>query len=368
MHRFGPGSNRQPQTVDGGDPEPQYFPVRPGVIGDASGPIPLASLTESSAHALGELGAAIFQELHLFAPSQSVMPVLAWARMGLARPPKGGERKHGLPGQLVVSLTSHPRRFRTLALTLRSLLQQTVRADRTILWVTNGDKRLLPQDVLDLRKAGLEIRAADDTRSYMKILPALDAFPDAFICTADDDTYYWPTWLQELTDEFEAADPTVTCHRANGITVDERGRLKPYTQWHRHVRPRGKAINLFPTGCMGVLYPPGTLDHVADDRTAALERCPLADDVWLYWIGQRNGAQYKTVARRRPQITWPGSQRVSLWSYNARGGNDLQILHMAEKYGHPAILAKIAEAGAHQVNSSGPSSAVDLPASAWVTP
>jgi len=277
-----------------------------------------------------------------FIEPHSVMSIIARARLQLGQPCRN-IRPHGLPGDLVVSLTSHPRRFRTLALTLRSLLQQTVQADHVILWLTRADLRLLPNDVLDLRAAGLEIHVAEDLKSYTKTLPALQAFPDAFICTADDDSYYWPTWLQELVDGYDASDPTVTCHRAHGITVDGHGRPNPYNQWQRHVRPRGKAMHLFPTGCMGVLYPPGTLDHNADDRAIALEQSPLADDIWLYWIGQRNGAQYKTVGRRRHQITWPGSQRCALWTYNAKGGNDLQIRHLAEQYGYPTVLKRIAE-------------------------
>jgi hypothetical protein len=278
----------------------------------------------------------------------SVMSVFARVRLQLGQPGRNTIRPHGLPGDLVVSLTSHPRRFRTLALTLRSLLQQTVQADHIILWLTRADLRLLPKDVLDLRALGLEIHVAEDLKSYTKIISALQPFPNAFICTADDDTYYWPTWLQELVDAYDASDPTVTCHRAHGITVDRHGRPNPYNQWQRHVRPRGKAMHLFPTGCMGVLYPPGTLDHNAEDRAIALEQCPLADDIWLYWIGQRNRAQYKTVGRRRHQITWPGSQQCALWAYNAKGGNDLQIRHLADQYGYPPILKRIAEASHYE--------------------
>jgi hypothetical protein len=321
------------------------------LTGECADPDALSLLKAYYLEPLDNLRAKFADEARTFVgshpSSRSAVPLFARVSLGFAPPPKGAQRPHRLPGRLVVSLTSHPRRFRTLALTLRALLQQTLKADHTILWVTRGDRRLLPKDVLDLQKTGLEIRTAEDMRSYMKVIPALEAFPDAFICTADDDTYYWPTWLQELVDGYERANPTVTCHRAHGITFDAQGRLSPYARWRRHVRPRGEAINLFPTGCMGVLYPPGTLSHNADDRAAALDRCPLADDVWLYWIGQRNGARYKTVGRRRRQVTWYGSQRFSLWSFNANGGNDLQIRRIAEKYGYPPVLAKIAQANGH---------------------
>ena len=111
--------------------------------------------------------------------------------------------------------------------------------------------------------------------------------------------------------------------------------------------------------------------HNAHDRAAALEQCPLADDIWLYWIGQRNGAHYKTVGRRRRQVTWPGSQRTALWSFNAKGGNDLQIRNIAEKYGYPPILTKIAQASAqaHVNDSTTPISsvAIEPPTYAWST-
>ena len=371
MYRRGPGLGHQLHSVSGNDLQPQPSFARAHLTGAIADRTSAASRQQHYLRSLGTLGARVVDFAVEFARPESALPLLARARMALSRPSKGDERVHRLPGRLVVSLTSHPRRFRTLALSLQALLQQTVRADHIILWVTCGDRRLLPTDVLDLQNAGVEIRTAEDLRSYMKILPALDAFPDAFICTADDDTYYWPTWLQELVDGYDWRDPTVTCQRAHGITVNADGRPNPYIQWRRHVRPRGKAPHLFPTGCMGVLYPPGTLAHDAADRTAALEQCPLADDVWLYWMGQRNGAHYKTVGRRRRQITWPGSQRISLWSYNANGGNDRQIRNIAEKYGYPPILTKIAQASVQAAVSdpTAPMSSVDLEPSpdAWAT-
>src|SRR6516165_1052567 len=62
------------------------------------------------------------------------------------------QRLHQLPGELIVSLTSYPARFGTLGLTLRCLLSQTIRADRTILWISNADASLLPSDVIRLQQ------------------------------------------------------------------------------------------------------------------------------------------------------------------------------------------------------------------------
>ena len=108
-----------------------------------------------------------------------------------------GRKPHELGAPLIVTLTSYPPRFPTLGATLRSLLDQTVQADRTILWLAEQDLALLPDDVIVLKDFGLEIRTCADLRSYKKLIPALQAFPDAWFATADDDVYYRPDWLEE---------------------------------------------------------------------------------------------------------------------------------------------------------------------------
>jgi hypothetical protein len=105
---------------------------------------------------------------------------------------RSGGRQHPLPGKLIVSLTSYPLRFATLPLTLRSLLCQAVKPDRIVLWVPHDDEPIIPEAVRRLTSYGVEIRTTDDIKSFKKIIPAVRAFPDAFIVTADDDVYYGP--------------------------------------------------------------------------------------------------------------------------------------------------------------------------------
>jgi hypothetical protein len=247
-------------------------------------------------------------------------------------------RPHRLPGVLVVSLTSYPPRFGTLALTLRSLLCQTVRPDHLILWIAPADFSSLPQSVRRLQARGLTIRLTEDIKSYKKIIQALDQFPAAFIATADDDLCYWPSWLEELAEGAEPAALVVPCHRAHEILTDAQGRYLPYRQWVQDTPTRGKSAALFPTGMGGILYPPGVLAHKPEDREACQSFCPEGDDIWLYWIGRRNGAAYKTVGRHRAMDPWPGSQDQALWHRNLlEDGNDPQITRMAERYGYPGV-------------------------------
>ena len=134
----------------------------------------------------------------------------------------------------------------------------------------------------------------------------------------------------------------VTCYRAHEIALDAEGRFRPYQQWPMDAFIGKDSTLLFPTGMGGVLYPPGILTHTADDREAALTLSPHNDDIWLYWIGRRNGAIYKPVRRNREFVPWPSSQVQSLWHNNFElGGNDDQIRKMAEKYGYLPVSNEI---------------------------
>lgn len=254
----------------------------------------------------------------------------AEARLRLAT--WGGGRPHGLPGPLVVSLKSYPARFPTLADTLRGLLAQTVRADATILWLGHGDAAALPGEVLALRRLGLEVRETRDLRSYTKIVPALAAFPEAHIVTADDDVPYAGDWLERL---LAAAPGDVACLRAHRMAVAD-GAPLPYDAWDWSLRAPERGPLVFPTGVTGVLYPPGSLhrDVACEDLFAAL--CPTADDVWLWWMHRLAGRTASKLGGRPRIVEWPGSQVASLRDANlASGGNDRAVANMVARYGLP---------------------------------
>src|SRR5690349_163949 len=93
----------------------------------------------------------------------------ALKRLRDCKPERPG-RPHGLTGELIVSLTSYPPRFNQLKLVLGCLLDQTVRADRIILWIAQEDYPRLPSDVVGLRApGGLEIRTCEDIGPYKKL-------------------------------------------------------------------------------------------------------------------------------------------------------------------------------------------------------
>lgn len=262
---------------------------------------------------------------------------VAWARAEVRRRLERweGGRPHGLPAPLVVSLTSHPPRFATLAPTLAGLLAQTVRADATILWLGHGDAERLPPEVLALRARGLEVRETRDLRSFTKLVPALRAFPGAHVATADDDLHYGGDWLEGLVEAARAGPRDVPCWRAHRIGID-RGRPRPYAEWAWNLPRPERGPLVFPTGVSGVLYPPGSLYEDAARDDLFMDLCPTADDVWLWWMHRLAGATAAKVGGRARIVDWPGSQDTSLQAVNLVGdGNDRAMAAMTARYGLP---------------------------------
>jgi hypothetical protein len=244
--------------------------------------------------------------------------------------------RHGLPGQLVMSLTSYPARYGTLALTLRSLLSQDVAADRVVLNLAETDIAALPSAVRRLEAYGLEIRGTTDTRSYKKIIPALRNFPEAFIVTADDDVYYPSDWLSRLIAGWDGRPNLIVCHRARELRRDDDGRLMPYGAWPLKTAAGGESRELVPTGVGGVLYPPRLFNEEVLDEEAFMRLCPTGDDLWLYWIGRRSGANYRRVHGLPEPANWPATRRNALHKHNLSGGaNDRMIEALLAEYGDP---------------------------------
>lgn len=247
------------------------------------------------------------------------------------------QENHGLPAPLIVTLTSYPPRFPDLAKTLRSLLDQTLAADKVQLWVAHDDAAKLPNDVRALEKHGLEIRTSADMRSYKKLIPALKERPDCFYVTADDDVYYPPEWLAGLVAEQKAHPGSVIATRSHMAHRDKEGRLAPYETWElaaSQTENRDDGRVLFPTGVGGILYPPGCFSEEVLDRELFMKLCPRGDDIWFFWMARKAGTQHRRTPDHFDIVDWPNSQDVALAVQNLYSdGNDSQIRAMEAHFG-----------------------------------
>jgi hypothetical protein len=250
-------------------------------------------------------------------------------------PVRRSNAPHGLPGNLIVSLTSYPPRYPTLLPTLKKLLSQTIKADKTILWISEDDFHLLPKDIICLTADGLTINQfACNLRPHNKYFSCARAYPDAFIVTVDDDINYRRDMLSELVSAFNTDEKAVVTHR--GREIRWRGdSIESYWEWPLIEVGGGLGDHIFPTGVGGTLYPPGAFTEEALDAGTIQKLCLTNDDIWLFWMTRRAGYTAKMVKHPRIVREWVGSQDVGLWSGENRGANDKIILALWNEYGPP---------------------------------
>jgi hypothetical protein len=246
-------------------------------------------------------------------------------------------RPHGLPGPLIVSLTSYGPRLQSLHLTLKCLLRQSVQPDRIVLWLAEPDLKAAPASLLALAEQGIALEPTEDLKSYKKIIPALKARPDAFIVTADDDVYYRSAWLEELVRGWSGNPREIVGRRVRQIALGPDGTPEPYARWRWRFEEGVVSATQLAVGMGGVLFPPGSLASPdVFDAESFMRLSPTADDLWLYWMARKAGSRVRKVSRQRTYFFWPRTQDVGLANINRRAGaNDVQIRRLVERFGFP---------------------------------
>lgn len=199
--------------------------------------------------------------------------------------------------QLVVTLTSYGRRAaKVLPHVLASLLVQTRRPDRIILWLDNVNfsPERLPRRLAAMRdKYGVEIRFCDDIRSYKKLVPALLLCPDDILVTVDDDLLYKRRLLECLYKAHLETPDMRLCALAHQPVV-KNGKFVPYRKW-RHNITNHTAMPIFPLGGAGTLYPPHSLYSDVTDKSLFMHLAPQADDVWFWAMGVMSGTKTRLI-------------------------------------------------------------------------
>jgi len=234
---------------------------------------------------------------------------------------------------VMVNLTSFPKRYKHLHLTLKSLLLQDIAPFQLNLWLFRDDIDALPDNVKALTQYGLSIYPVDeDIRSYKKLIPALQQFPDAYHVTADDDIYYRPDWLSQLL--LSATTDRILCWRAHRITRYKDGQPKAYRRWEPKTEHRGPSNDLFFTSGGGVLFPPGALDERVTDIQLAQQLAPYADDLWWYMMARLKATPIERVGNNPALVNWPDSREGSLWQFNKSetAGNDVQLHNLIDYF------------------------------------
>lgn len=223
----------------------------------------------------------------------------------------------------LVSLTSYGERIKTLHYTLYSLLNQTVKPQKIIVWLAHGEELTVELQALD---GVISFSYCDDLRSFKKLIPTLGLGVNVPVITFDDDVIYPQNQIQRLYTEHLAQPDVVVCHRAHKIIL-KANKIAPYQQWEFDVAAPAPSHLLLPIGIGGVLYPPNCFADEVSDVNLFTALCPTADDIWFKFMALKKGYKTKLVPNPLPYSHYlhvAGCQESSLWQYN-KTANDTQL-------------------------------------------
>jgi hypothetical protein len=252
-----------------------------------------------------------------------------------------GKKKHSLNQEekavkYIVSLTSFPNRIGSVWIVVESILRQSYKVDKIILWLSKeqfDSLDVLPQKLLAQQKRGLEIRLVDgDIKSHKKYFYALKQYPNDFLITVDDDIIYPTTLVSELIDVNKSYPQSICCHRGHSIKI-ENGKVMPYAFWKIIKKFGSDKYDIFFTSGGGTLFPPNSLHQEVLNENVFKKYCFNADDVWLNFMSRLNSTNIVKTNYYSDLLPILNSKNLNLHDLNlGLGENDSQLAAVRNFY------------------------------------
>lgn len=248
---------------------------------------------------------------------------------------------------IIVSLTTHSKRIHTVYLVVESLLHQTMRPNKIVLYLDEEEftSDTIPITLKNQQKRGLEIKYVKNLRSYKKIIFALQDYPESIIITTDDDFIYSQDMIEGLYNAHLSDKNAICCYAARDLKT---GRLSDgsisYNQcWGVSTQKNISSFAYSPEGCGGVLYPPHSLYKDVCREDLFMSLAPNCDDLWLKAMSLIEGNTVVIVGNYlgdlyEYNVRIEYVQDIGLKNENLKGRNDTQFEAV---FSHYKLMDKI---------------------------
>lgn len=231
--------------------------------------------------------------------------------------------------KVTLSLTSFPARINAAYYAIKSLMLQSFKPDRIILWLAHSQFEGIPERLIPLVHRGLEIRFCDDLRSHKKYFFALQQqSEDEVIVTYDDDIIYERDSVAKLVNMHIKHPSCIICNRAQKInfTTNE---IKPYSTWtfYNDIKAGIPVLGMVPSTGNGCLYPYGSMPQSTFNEQMLREFAFTADDLWIAFNSINNKTPIVKTLDIIPTLINVGkSQTESLTQINDIGGENQRTI------------------------------------------
>lgn len=238
---------------------------------------------------------------------------------------------------VTASMTSFPARIDYVHLALKTILLQSYRPDRVILWLAEEQfpEKNLPSSLTDLKQYGLEIIWCDDLYGHKKYYYCVkNQKPNEVVITFDDDILYPYDCIRRLVETHKRYPECLVCERAQSIDYEKDGSLKNPGRWktisNNGVKMPSYSLNPSPGG--GCLIPYKGFYHDALDKKKIRDLAFKNDDLWYMFMAAEQGTKtIKTQKYHKPFTLIEGSQMVQMATENVVGNYNMIIMERLKK-------------------------------------
>ena len=240
--------------------------------------------------------------------------------------------------KIIISLTSFPARIEVVYYAIKSLMRQTYKPDKIILWLAEEQfpEEKLPVNLQELQKKGLQIKFCPDLKSHKKYFYAMKEQRNNLLITYDDDIIYPPDSIEKLIKKHEEYPKCIICNRGFEILFEKSGKIKSVKDWNIITKEgiNKPSLKIMPSTGGGCLYPPNILSDKVFDWLLIQKYALTADDIWMKAMGLLRGAKViKTTKYSKTLSLVNNSQSEHLaYTNTILGQNNIVVHNLLELY------------------------------------
>ena len=254
--------------------------------------------------------------------------------------------------EVIVSMTSYPKRIDNIKPTLDSIFNQTVQPDKIFLWLAASEFKNkeddLPQYLLDLvKKKKIYIKWCNNLKPHKKYFNALQEYQSSIVITVDDDLIFDNDLIECLLKSYIKYPNAISAMRTHLMKKDGH-KFDKYKNFllEQNLIINKPSMNILATNGAGTLFPPNIInfDYFSEELITKLGiNC---DDILLKLFEVVSDVPVVQPRKFKELKYVPNTQECSLWQINQLpDGNDKTLENIrvwSEKtFGKNFLISKI---------------------------
>lgn len=262
------------------------------------------------------------------------------------KPVQGLNQAEKRDKEVIISFTSYPARFPTLHICIKSLLQQSYKPDKIILYLgDDAPEESLTENILNLVQYGLQIEhRPDNLRQHKKFFYVMQEYPDAIVICVDDDIIHEKDFVLSLMQSYWRYPSAVSSRKTHKLSINENSPTLSLKNAQTDIRTeKMPSMQLYAMAGL-TLYPPKCMSDTAFDASLLKSDLGQSGDVWMKIMQILNGTPVVYAPAdglRAGYYAIPNSAQANslvkqhkiLADKDGRTGRDVCIERMEEHFG-----------------------------------